>query len=183
MAGLPDSYESEGYDRKHLRIPENQNHLIEEIAKTVKRVAVLLYNGSPVEMPWAEKVSGILEGYLGGQNVGNANRAVLFGEVNPSGRLPETFPKRLEDAPCYLSYGGEGNRAEYSEGVFVGFRYYTKKQIPLPLRPRAQLYHLCLRWPHAVKEQHEGHGYRGCVREGEKYGRSPRQGSRPALCV
>lgn len=131
VAGLPDSYESEGYDRKHLRIPENQNHLIEEIAKTVKRVAVLLYNGSPVEMPWAEKVSGILEGYLGGQNVGYANRAVLFGEVNPSGRLPETFPKRLEDTPCYLSYGGEGNRAEYSEGVFVGYRYYTKKQIPV----------------------------------------------------
>jgi len=90
---------------------------------------VLLYNGSPVEMPWIGAVKGLVEGYLGGQNLGWANRAVLWGEVNPSGRLPESFPLRLEDTPCYLTYGGEGNTAVYGEGVFVGYRYYTAKKM------------------------------------------------------
>lgn len=131
VAGLPDSYESEGYDRTHLRIPANQNALIEAVAAVNPRVVVLLYNGAPVEMPWLEKVQGLVEGYLAGQNVGYANRAVLWGEVNPSGRLPETMPIRLEDTPCYLTYGGEGNTAVYGEGIFVGYRYYEKKKVPV----------------------------------------------------
>ncbi len=131
VAGLPDSYESEGYDRTHLRIPANQNALIEAVAAVNPRVVVLLYNGAPVEMPWLEKVQGLIEGYLAGQNVGTANRAVLWGEVNPSGRLPETMPIRLEDTPCYLTYGGEGNTAVYGEGIFVGYRYYEKKKVPV----------------------------------------------------
>ena len=131
VAGLPDSFESEGYDRSHLRMPGNQEALISAVAAANPNVVVLLYNGSPIEMPWVNEVKGILEGYLGGQNVGTGNRAVLYGEVNPSGRLPETFPLRLEDTPCYLSYGGEGNTAVYSEGVFVGYRYYEKKKIPV----------------------------------------------------
>ncbi len=131
VAGLPDSYESEGYDRKHMRIPPNQNALIEKVAAVNPNLIVLLYNGSPVEMPWITRVKGLIEGYLCGQNVGTANRAVLWGEVNPSARLPETLPVRLEDTPCFLSYGGEGNTAVYSEGIFVGYRYYTKKQVPV----------------------------------------------------
>ena len=129
VAGLPDSFESEGYDRTHMRIPANQNALIEAVAAVNPNVIVLLYNGSPVEMPWVDRAKGLIEGYLAGQNVGTANRAVLFGEVNPSGRLPETMPRRLEDTPCYLSYGGEGNTAVYNEGVFVGYRYYDKKKM------------------------------------------------------
>ena len=129
VAGLPDSFESEGYDRTHMRIPANQNALIEAVAAVNPNVIVLLYNGSPVEMPWVDQAKGLIEGYLAGQNVGAANRAVLFGEVNPSGRLPETMPRRLEDTPCYLSYGGEGNTAVYNEGVFVGYRYYDKKKM------------------------------------------------------
>ncbi|MBQ8094505.1 MAG: glycoside hydrolase family 3 C-terminal domain-containing protein [Clostridia bacterium] len=129
VAGLPDSFESEGYDRKHMQMPANQNALIEKIAAVNPNIIVLLYNGSPVEMPWNDKVKGIIEGYLAGQNVGTANRAVLYGEVNPSGRLPETMPIRLEDTPCYLSYGGEGNTAVYNEGIFVGYRYYDKKKM------------------------------------------------------
>lgn len=129
VAGLPDSFESEGYDRSHMRMPANQNALIEKLAEVNPNIVVLLYNGSPVEMPWNGKVKGIIEGYLAGQNVGTANRAVLYGEVNPCGRLPETLPIRLEDTPCYLSYGGEGNTAVYNEGVFVGYRYYDKKKM------------------------------------------------------
>ncbi len=128
VAGLPDSYESEGYDRKHMQMPANQNQLIADIAAVNPNVIVLLYNGSPVEMPWVDQVKGLIEGYLAGQNVGYANRTVLFGEVNPSGRLPETLPRRLEDTPCFLTYGGEGNTAIYNEGIFVGYRYYDKKK-------------------------------------------------------
>ena len=131
VAGLPDNFESEGYDRKHMRMPANQEALISAVAAANPNVVVLLYNGSPVEMPWVNEVKGIVEGYLGGQNCGTANRAVLYGEVNPSGRLPETFPLHLEDTPCYLTYGGEGNTAVYSEGVFVGYRYYEKKKQPV----------------------------------------------------
>ncbi|MBQ3705129.1 MAG: glycoside hydrolase family 3 C-terminal domain-containing protein [Clostridia bacterium] len=129
VAGLPDSFESEGYDRTHMRIPANQNALIEAVAAANPNLIVLLYNGSPVEMPWVTLAKGLIEGYLGGQNVGTANRAVLFGDVNPSGRLPETLPLRLEDTPCYLSYGGEGNTAPYTEGIFVGYRYYDRKKM------------------------------------------------------
>ncbi len=131
VAGLPDSFESEGYDREHMRMPENQNALIEAVAAVNPNTVVLLYNGSPVEMPWIDCAKGLIEGYLAGQNVGEANRAVLYGEVNPCGRLPETLPEHLEDTPCYLTYGGEGNRAEYTEGVFVGYRWYTSKLQPV----------------------------------------------------
>ena len=131
VAGLPDSFESEGYDRTHMRMPDNQVELIEAVAKVNPNTVVLLYNGSPVEMPWADSVSGIVEGYLGGQNVGSASRAVLWGHVSPCGRLPETIPYRLEDTPCYLTYGGEGNTAVYSEGLFVGYRWYTSKKQPV----------------------------------------------------
>ena len=131
VAGLPDSFESEGYDRAHMRMPDNQASLIEAVAKANPNTVVLLYNGSPVEMPWIDSVKGVIEGYLGGQNVGFASRAVLYGEVNPCGRLPETLPEHLEDTPCYLTYGGEGNRAEYTEGVFVGYRWYTSKLQPV----------------------------------------------------
>lgn len=127
FAGLPDAYESEGYDRKHMRMPECQNRLIEAVAEANPNTVVVLHNGSPVEMPWLDRVKGVLEAYLGGQAVGLATVRVLYGDENPSGRLPETFPKKLEDNPSYLYYGGEGNVTEYREGVFVGYRYYDKK--------------------------------------------------------
>ena len=128
FAGLPDVYESEGYDRSHMRMPECQNRLIEAVAAANPNTVVVLHNGSPVEMPWLGKVKAVLEAYLGGQAVGIAAVRVLFGEVNPSGRLPETFPRKLSDNPSYLFYGGEGNIAEYREGVFVGYRYYDRKE-------------------------------------------------------
>ncbi len=129
FAGLPDSYESEGYDRTHMQLPACQNRLIEAVAAANPNTVVVLHNGSPVEMPWIGHVKGVLEAYLGGQAVGLATVRVLFGEVNPSGRLPESFPKKLSDNPSYLYYGGEGDRADYREGVFVGYRYYDRKDM------------------------------------------------------
>lgn len=129
FAGLPDSFESEGYDRTHLNLPECQNRLIDRICGVQKNVVIVLHNGSPVLMPWKDRVPAIVEAYLGGQAVGKAEAKVLFGEVNPSGRLSETFPNRLEDTPCYLTYGQGKDHAEYREGVFVGYRYYTAKDI------------------------------------------------------
>lgn len=129
FAGLPDAFESEGYDRTHMQMPESQNYLIEEIAKVQPNVVVVLHNGSPVEMPWLPKVKGVLEAYLGGEAVGEAEYRILFGEVNPSGKLAETFPLHLEDNPSYLYYIGEEDVVEYREGVFVGYRYYDKKKM------------------------------------------------------
>ena len=129
FAGLPDAFESEGYDRTHMKMPESQNYLIEEVAKVQPNVVVVLHNGSPVEMPWISKVKGVLEAYLGGEAVGEAEYRILFGEVNPSGRLSETFPLKLEDNPSYLYYIGEEDVVEYREGVFVGYRYYDKKKM------------------------------------------------------
>ncbi len=129
FAGLPDAFESEGYDRTHMQMPKSQNHLIEEIVKVQPNVVVVLHNGSPVEMPWISKVKGVLEAYLGGEAVGEAEYRILFGEVNPSGRLSETFPLKLEDNPSYLYYIGEEDVVEYREGVFVGYRYYDKKKM------------------------------------------------------
>ncbi|MCH5269236.1 MAG: glycoside hydrolase family 3 C-terminal domain-containing protein [Lachnospiraceae bacterium] len=129
FAGLPDSYESEGYDRSHMRMPDCQNALIEAVCEANPNTVVVLHNGSPVEMPWINKAKAVLEVYLGGQAVGGATLDVLYGDVNPSGRLAETFPIKLEDNPSYLYYRGEGDKVEYREGIFVGYRYYDKKKM------------------------------------------------------
>ncbi|SDY14781.1 beta-glucosidase [Evansella caseinilytica] len=134
FAGLPDRYESEGYDRNHLQIPENQRMMIEKIAEVQPNVVVVLSNGAPVEMPWLSKVKGVLEGYLGGQAGGGAVADLLFGDVNPSGKLAETFPVKLSDNPSYLFFPGEGDKVEYKEGIFVGYRYYDTKEVE-PLFP------------------------------------------------
>lgn len=129
FAGLPDTFESEGYDRKHMQLPACQNRLIEEIAAVNPNVVVVLHNGSPVEMPWVDKVPAVLEAYLGGEGSGRAVARILFGLVNPSGHLAETFPIRLEDNPSYLTFGGKGGKVYYSEGVFVGYRWYDAKKM------------------------------------------------------
>ena len=129
FAGLPESFESEGYDRTHMRLPEEQNELIQMLAQAGHDVVVVLQNGAPVEMPWIQQVKAVLEAYLGGEAVGSALADILTGKVNPSGHLAETFPVRLEDTPCYLNYFGEGNKVHYTEGVFVGYRYYDTKQM------------------------------------------------------
>ncbi|WP_339172332.1 glycoside hydrolase family 3 C-terminal domain-containing protein [Paenibacillus sp. FSL H7-0943] len=132
--GLPDNYESEGYDRSHLSLPESHKALIDVVAEVQSNIVVVLSNGSPVEMPWIDKTKGVLEGYLGGQAFGGAVADLLFGEVSPSGKLAETFPMKLSDNPSFLNFPGEGDKVEYKEGLFVGYRYYDKKEIK-PLFP------------------------------------------------
>lgn len=128
LAGLPESFESEGYDRKHMHLPECQDKLIAEIAKVQPNIIVVLHNGSAVEMPWVNDVKGLVEAYLGGQAVGQAEANILYGNVNPSGKLAETLPIKLEDNPSYLNFG-DGDKVEYNEGIFVGYRYYDKKKM------------------------------------------------------
>ena len=131
FAGLPDSFESEGYDRTSMELPKCQNRLIEVVAEIQKNVVVVLHNGSPVETPWAESVNAILEMYLGGEGIGEASDRLLFGEANPGGRLAETFPYRLEDNPSYLNFPGDGRTVLYGEDIFVGYRYYDAKKVPV----------------------------------------------------
>lgn len=129
FAGLPESFESEGFDRIHMRLPECQNELIKQVSEVQPNTVVVLHNGSPVEMPWIDRVKGVVEAYLGGQAVGGAVSDILFGKANPCGKLAETFPIKLEDNPSYLYYFGEKDKVEYREGVFVGYRYYDKKKM------------------------------------------------------
>ena len=106
-----------------------QNALIERLLELGKPVIVVLHNGSPVEMPWAGRVQGIVEAYLCGESVGEAEMDILYGRANPSGKLAETFPKRLEDNPSYLNFAGKAKEVNYAEGVFVGYRYYDTKNM------------------------------------------------------
>ena len=131
FAGLPDNYEIEGQDRTHMKMPEQQIRLIEEVARVNSNVAVVLHNGSPIEMPWLDKVNAVLEMYLGGEGCGRAACDLLYGKTNPSGRLAETFPMKLEDNPSYLYYHRGRDKAEYREGIYVGYRYYDTKNIPV----------------------------------------------------
>ena len=121
--------ESEGYDRVNMDLPACQNRVIAEVVKVQPNLVVVLHNGSPVEVPWEKDAAAILEMYLGGQGVGEACDRLLYGEVNPSGRLAETFPYRVQDNPSFLNFPGEGARVEYREGIFIGYRYYDRKKM------------------------------------------------------
>jgi beta-glucosidase len=133
FAGLPDSYESEGFDRSGLDMPSGHNTLIEAISKVNQKTAVILMNGSVIAMPWANNVQGIVEAWLGGQAGGGAIADVLTGKVNPSGKLAETFPIRLADTPT-PEFPGLNGQANYKEGIFIGYRHYDKQKIK-PLFP------------------------------------------------
>ncbi|WP_304458231.1 glycoside hydrolase family 3 C-terminal domain-containing protein [Alicyclobacillus sendaiensis] len=129
FAGLPESWESEGYDRAHMRMPDAHVALIEAVASAQPHTVVVLSNGAPVEMPWIHRVPAVIEAYLAGQAFGGAIADVLSGAVNPSGKLAETFPLRLEHNPSHPFFPGEGDRSEYREGIFVGYRYYDAKEM------------------------------------------------------
>lgn len=146
FAGLPDSFESEGYDRSHMRLPACQNELIRRVLAVQKRVVVVLHCGSPVETPWADDVPAVLCLYLGGEGVGEAADALLYGDANPSGRLAETWPRKLEDNPSFLNFPGDEEGVTYAEGVFVGYRYYDKKRMDV-------------RWPFGHGESYTSFAY------------------------
>ena len=123
-AGLTDLYETEGLDRSHMKLPPGHDALIQRIAAAHAKVVVVLSNGSPVEMPWVTDVACILEGYLGGQAGAGGIADILFGEVNPSGKLAETFPLKLEHTPVHPYFPGGPTTVEYRESLYVGYRYY-----------------------------------------------------------
>lgn len=131
FAGLPNSFETEGCDRETLSLPENQNELIEAVTAVNPRVTVVLHGGSVMVLPWIEKVKAVLCMHLGGSNVGTATVKLLFGQENPGGKLAETWPLRLEDTPSYLNFPGEDGVVKYAEDIFIGYRYYDKKKLPV----------------------------------------------------
>lgn len=134
FAGLSGEWESESYDRPHMDLPGDQNELITAVAQANPNTIVVLNTGSPVAMPWIDKVSTVLETWYAGQESGNALADVLFGVADPGGRLSQTFPVRLQDNPTFINYPGENGHVLYGEGIFVGYRYYEKKEIA-PLFP------------------------------------------------
>jgi beta-glucosidase len=123
-AGLTDYDEVEGLDREHMKMPPGHDALIEKLARVHEKVVIVLSNGSPVEMPWVNDVSAILEGYLGGQAGAGAIADILVGKVNPSGKLAETFPLKLEDNPSHHYFPMGPSTVEYRESIYVGYRYY-----------------------------------------------------------
>lgn len=135
FAGLSGDFEAESMDRSDLKLPGKQALLIQEVAKANPFTIVVLINGTPVEMSeWAGQVPAIVEAWYPGQKGGDAIARVLFGDANPSGKLPCTFPKRLEDNPSFGNYPGADGVVKYAEGIYVGYRYYDTKEVE-PLFP------------------------------------------------
>ena len=132
FAGLPPSYETEGKDREHMDMPPSHNKLINEVCNVQKNTIVILSNGSSITMPWINHPSAVIEAWLTGQAFGSSIVDILTGEINPSGKLSETFPIKLEDNPSFTNFGDRN--VLYGEGVFVGYRYYEKRKIK-PLFP------------------------------------------------
>lgn len=134
FAGLSNLYEGGMQDRESLFLPDQQNKLIQSVARANPNTILVLINGTPVAMPWMDDVPAILEAYYPGQEGGHAIARILFGEVNPSGKLPETFPRQLEDNPSHDNFPGDPERVPYEEGIYVGYRHYDKNKIE-PLFP------------------------------------------------
>lgn len=129
FVGLPDRYESEGYDRAHMRMPQNQLELIERVCAVNARTVIVLHSGAPVEMPFADQARAILALYLAGDACGGAAVDLLYGACSPCGKLAESWPYQVEDNPSYLNFPGRGDNARYAEDVYVGYRYYDKKKM------------------------------------------------------
>ncbi|ENH96083.1 beta-glucosidase [Gracilibacillus halophilus YIM-C55.5] len=127
--GLDEVTEAEGLDRKHMNIPENQIELLDAISEVNQNIIGIISCGSAVEMPWIDKVKGLLHGYLGGQAGARAILRVLSGDVNPSGKLAETYPIRYEDTPSAKYFPGKEKTVEYREGMYIGYRYYDTANV------------------------------------------------------
>lgn len=126
FVGLTDDYESEGFDRTTMKLPDGHNRLVEAVSRVNENVIVVLQGGSPVEMPWADDVKAILNAYLGGQSVAPAIVDVLTGKANPCGKLAETYPICLKDTPTSFRYPDSKEDVQYRESIFIGYRYYDK---------------------------------------------------------
>jgi beta-glucosidase len=131
FAGLPEEYEAEGFDREHMRMPESHNALILRVAEATPRTAVVLMGGAPVEMPWIGSVAAVLDSYLGGEAGGGGIADVLFGAVNPSGKLAETLPVKLEDTLSSKYFPSGPRTVEYRESIYIGYRWFEKAGLPV----------------------------------------------------
>jgi len=124
FAGLPEGYETEGVDREDMKIPEEQNELIEAVCEANPKTVVILMGGAPMELPWFDKAGAVLMMYLGGEGMASALVKLLLGEQSPSGKLAETWPMKIEDVPSYHYFPGDQLNVQYRESIYVGYRYY-----------------------------------------------------------
>ncbi len=131
FVGLTEGFESEGFDRKDMKMPEDQLRLLDELYKINDNIIVVLSGGAPVEIPWFDKAKAVLLSYLAGEGGGEAVSNIICGKVNPSGRLAETWPLKLEDNPSYANFPGNSKEVFYKEGIFIGYRHYDSKNIPV----------------------------------------------------
>ncbi len=130
VVGLPGRYESEGFDREHLALPRGHSQLVEAVLNTGTPTVVVLQNGAPVVLPWADRAAAIVEAYLGGQAGGSALTAVLFGDVDPGGRLAESFPAAVADLPANANFPGHPKQVEHREGALIGYRFHDTAGVP-----------------------------------------------------
>jgi beta-glucosidase len=131
VVGTTDDWESEGHDRDTLELPGRQVELILAVAAANKKTIVLVNTGAPVDMSWANEVPSIMQIWFGGQEMGHAVVDVLLGEADPGGRLPTTIPERIEHTPAYGNFPGEHGQVRYGEGVFIGYRWYEARHLPV----------------------------------------------------
>ena len=126
FAGLTSEWETEGYDRDWMDLPPGSDELISRVLKVNPNAAIVIQSGTPVTMPWANQANALVQSWFGGNECGNGVADVLYGDVNPSGKLPVSFPKRLQDNPSYLNFRSERGRVVYGEDIYVGYRYYER---------------------------------------------------------
>lgn len=132
--GLNADWESEGYDRSHMDLPPYSDELVKRVCEANSKTVVVIQSGTPVTMPWVSQCNALLQAWYGGNETGNAIADVLFGDVNPGGKLPLSFPIRNEDNPAFLNYTSERGRTIYGEDIYIGYRFYekTKKEVTFP---------------------------------------------------
>jgi beta-glucosidase len=130
FAGLTSEWETEGYDRDHMDLPPGTDEMISRVLDVNPNAVIVIQSGTPVTMPWAGKAKSLLQAWFGGNECGNGIADVLYGSVNPSGKLPLSFPVRLQDNPSYLNFRSERGRVLYGEDIYVGYRYYDKVNLP-----------------------------------------------------
>lgn len=130
FAGLNSDWESESFDRPTMNLPPHSDDLINKVLAANPNAVVVIQSGTPVTMPWVDRAKALVHAWYGGNETGNGIADVLFGDLNPSGKLSLSFPRRLSDNPAYLNWGSEGGRVLYGEDLYVGYRYYDKVERP-----------------------------------------------------
>jgi beta-glucosidase len=131
IVGTNDDWETEGHDRTSMDLPGGQDELVRAVCAANRRTAVVVNAGAPVTLPWADEAPALLDVWFGGQEMAEALADVLTGRADPSGRLPVTFPERVEHAPAHGNFPGDGGVVRYGEGVLVGYRWYEARHLPV----------------------------------------------------